>query len=460
MKRKPLCSRCQQLSGIKVKSMVLRNMYWTMLLAFEKKQIRDFWSQVSLYLGMQDKPEMELYAALLNGGFYLPFERLVDIYDCLERFLLDNGWTLPQFTGKMFNTFSMYPSHVLLAENTIHYWHYIMQYLRGNESYLTFLSMLDNFFKIEVPNSCLRVLHWHQDERFFNAMILLAFDKSLQVKTYFEVNDWLITCLRATFESSVGFGDNGFLKLRSDCRTIEMLTDDYPIPIEYGAEGIFSGGRLIARKVDFHDFLRSTINNDIMEVPHSTEQCFAVLETVCCPVRRRPVLYEGCVYGAPFYSMQVRVELLHRKPVDDCDVSEQLKRIAEVKNDRESIRRLLKCKHDQIIEYTGDRQLVFHYHRNIQKIFFDNKEFVRGKQAVIFYKIISSFAKTGKDEFFYQELTADADLYLDPKHPNLSVRIDRLTATIGRLCPSLHLNRFDKGRIYLKTALKVSVSEE
>jgi hypothetical protein len=437
------------------KATVLRNIYRMMLLEFEIEAVRRFWSENPLRLNDRQLSEQELFTLLWNGTQFLPFHYVTDIFIKVERFILAHGSTVEEFAEKIYSN-SPLKGFYDLKELISCCRQDIADIFRGNEPCSVLAGMLEHSFSEETPDGHIVLLRQQTKTNFFKLLFLMSFGPaSKATMIYFDVLLWTVPAFK--YWSSYFGPSIDSAALYADCRPIECITDGYPLDIVIRDGFVYCNNRIVGEKIDFFSFFRTLAGESDMIVPVPVGPCFIITENIYCPTRKRNILHKGCVYGAPFYLYEYSTTSRFMDAFDADFLVKLLEKEEEYK--RQNLNKLMQ-KHAALIAVDTSCQMVFRFNAVHRKLFYNNNELIRGISALLVKEMLSAFIYEKKNEFHYKEFIGHRQLTSNPKKPNLSLRLKRISQTLQKECPDLCMERLGKGRFRLTALKQVFLFEE
>lgn len=236
-----------------------------------------------------------------------------------------------------------------------------------------------------------------------------------------------------------GLGTKEFEELYflADCRTVGDI--DSRAKIVEGTCRI--DGETVGHLVRFDDFLKS---NNLDLARYHIPDCPVI---VCSKEFRSadaPALHRGCAYGAPVYLYGFRYAALHESPKDLL-----VDLIEDATGGGSAKWKELKEKHKAVL-LRESAVLKFAYHHHNESMSVNDRYLAKNVPAKILRRMLSEYTNSGKVDFGYSDFVRDPDIVVDPKRPNLTIRIKRLSECLREHAPGVMLDRQGKGRVRLE----------
>ncbi len=235
-----------------------------------------------------------------------------------------------------------------------------------------------------------------------------------------------------------GLGAREFEELffLADCRTVMDVDSRAGIV----GDTCLVEGKTIGRVVRFSEFLES---HGIDLARYQIPDCPVVVceEETSAKV---PAIHRGCAYGAPVYLYGFRYAALNEQPKDLL-----VDLIEDATGRGPTIWDELKAKHKSVL-LQESTPLKFVYHPHNESISVNDRHLTKNVPAKILRRMLSDYTSSGKTDFGYSEFVRDPEIVVDPKRPNLTIRIRRLADSLREQVPGVMVDSLGKGRVRLE----------
>jgi hypothetical protein len=236
----------------------------------------------------------------------------------------------------------------------------------------------------------------------------------------------------------------------SDTREVETIVQRDLL--EYTSRGVSIAKRHVGSFVDFVEYCKrqglslnglAAINRRVLEV---TESYF-------CPVRKREVLFKGCVYGAPFCLIEIGYK---NKSQPKDEFLEPI--IHESTTATTDGWRMAAAAHDALLREL-ERKIVFVFNKSHVAMSINGRRLVKFAPALILHDVIRRHVATGKTEFTNRDFTSGGD-ESGPMAQNFSLRLQRLASVLSEKCPEVSIRRSGRGLFCFEPPCKIELIEE
>lgn len=262
---------------------------------------------------------------------------------------------------------------------------------------------------------------------------------------------WVVPMLRL-FPVRLGLPSLEEAEVFGDMRRLEELMP--PEELERRGDLWLSRGREIARQENLQALCEARGFDALAEGLPDLPVQVASRDWIC-PIRKRPVVRAGCLYGTSAYLMRVGYRQLDLRAFPNLLGS----LIDEALSDGGVAWKRADELFDQLVEDFGST-LRFVYHRQDESITFNGNHLLRNTPAKILQKVLMAYAVTGREEFEHKEFRRDPDIGLDPNVPNLESRLRLLMERLDNRCPALRIEKAGRGRFRLVVRGKVDFREQ
>lgn len=396
----------------------------------------------------------QFFDALWNGTLEPPFYNVFSILNQLEFYLLEHGVdpvlfvqnTLPSLS----NGLIVSSERVLLLTNS-----YLADFYDSKDLHRTVLKAFSKLaLSAEIQReTCHRLLHHKIEGNHGIAIMMYHFFGQPTDSERFPAYDFQLWT-GSQIQSVVGFFNVppfDELNMLADYRQISDIITDCEIDFKCGQ--VFLDGQCYAKEIQLYQKFVN-YQSELKKAGISDSTVFLAEKNYFCPLRKRNVVYKGCVYGAPLVLYQLIYNHQFERPPNFLSLV-----ISALQEQRSERWQVLREIHDLLV-LKALRKLDVIYYRANESISINGVHFISGVPAKILRKILFIYCKTKRVEFQYREFTKDPSIIYDPLNPNFVVRLNRLIKALENGCPELQILRIAPGRLKLEISCPISYSEK
>ncbi|NLL14092.1 MAG: hypothetical protein GX267_11870 [Fibrobacter sp.] len=396
----------------------------------------------------------QFFDALWSGTIEPPFYTVFSILNQLEFYLIEHRVDPVQFVQNALPSLSngliISSERVLLLSNS-----YLADFFDSKDLHGTILKVFSNLaLSSEIQReTCHRLLHHKIEGDHGIAIMIYHFFGQPPDSQRFPAYDfelWTGSQIQSvvSFFNIPAFDE---LNMLADYRLISEITPDCEIDFKNGQ--LFLDGQYYAKEVRLYQKL-AEYQTELLEA--GIPDCTVLLaeKNYYCPLRKRTVIHEGCVYGAPLFLYQLIYNHKFERPANFLSLV-----ISALQEQRSERWQLLKEKHDLLV-LKALRKLEVVYDCQNESISINGVHFISGVPAKILKKLLSMYCRTKRVEFQYREFTKDPFIVNDPLNPNFVVRLNRLTKALENGYPELQIQRIAPGRLRLEVSCPIKYYEK
>lgn len=396
----------------------------------------------------------QFFDALWDGTLEPPFYTVFSILNQLEFYLIEHRIDPVLFVQNTLPSLSkgliVSSERVLLLSNS-----YLADFFDSKDLHGTILKVFSNLaLSSEIQReTCHRLLHHKIEGNHGIAIMMYHLFGQLPDSKRFPAYDFELWT-GSQIQSVVGFFNIppfDELNMLADYRLISEIVPDCEIDIKDGQ--MFLDGQYYAREIPLYE---NFVNYQCELIKAGIADCTVLLaeKDYFCPLRKRIVINEGCVYGAPLFLYQLIYNHQFERPPNFLSLV-----ISALQEQRSERWQVLKEKHDLLI-LKALRKLDVVYDCQNESISINGIHFISGVPAKILKKILSIHCRTKRVEFQYREFTKDPFIVYDPLNPNFVVRLNRLAKALENECPEVQIQRIAPGRLKLEILCPIRYSEK
>jgi hypothetical protein len=166
-----------------------------------------------------------------------------------------------------------------------------------------------------------------------------------------------------------------------------------------------------------------------------------------CPVRKRNILKENIVYGAPFSLVWIYDEIKTNSNKGNNE------------NRNVNLWKILEQRQTDLIKMWVLNVTVV-YDKKVQIIFVNDKPLVGGVQAKILSTVLKVYVEKKCELFEWRDLAAIDELICDPFSTGLSTRLNRLITKLKKVNCGITIDKLNRGKYKLKIDCTIEYSEK
>lgn len=417
-----------------------RACYRAMLSEFSPEDVIEFFSSEPLFMDGKQVKGQELYKLLWREKGKIPISWEWTTDNLFESFLIGKGRDVQRFLNKILwlNNKSTYiPGRVLLT------WFYpkLEALFNSFDSRDMIFSFISLFIEKYLPGHILRrVKSWEDGESVKSIQVFIT-DTEFKEPCLW---DYELIAKPQILNSPGMFGMPPFEEfgILSDTRhPAGILWDAGHVPQLSG--GKFNiAGEVFGRVISFSGFCRSR-NIDLSEFNPPDVEVVEITRDYHCPIRKRIVLFKGCVYGAPLYLNWVSHRKLNMHATGMLKgFMEDIEREEEIQDDE------LAKRHDAVMALASGKA-AFAYYAADESMNLNGAHFTKNVPAKILKYLLESHQQSGKSEFEYRELKRIFEISQGQKNANFEVRFYRLVEKLKEECPAVWIEKRGRGKFSL-----------
>jgi len=436
---------------IVVRNDFLKLLYATMLHELPLEDVKEFWTGLPLIVRGHKLPLEDQLRHIWNDHETTSFGYVTSALNSLDPFLVSKRLLAPEFVDRLLT--GLNKGAIINVSSVLKYFSPFLKFLFHTDDlrYFTLKNVMPFVLEKVIPSVYCSVVK-HEKKGVDNATVMaLALDKTFRLRT--QPYDAGLFIARPIQVGPVRIGLPPFEEVRiiSDVRPLDSVLAR--------TEWTMKGDRFVVRgndfgfKTTFSDFcLRHGLSCDGLKVPDA--RVVEMTSDYLCPVRGRPVLFKGCIYGAPLYLIRLRYQS-KMKPSDNFLVPI----IAESLAGSDDAWRRAEDLHSRLIADLG-RRIILTYRKSDGTMFANGRRLARSAPALILRSIVKRYGETGITEFSNSDFTLDADVRESFPADNFSLRLQRLTRILEKKLPEITLAKTDRGRFELVLKSRLKFREE
>jgi hypothetical protein len=218
-------------------------------------------------------------------------------------------------------------------------------------------------------------------------------------------------------------------------------------------DGFFLDGERIGHRSDFRSFLDAH-GLDLSKFDPPDAEVILIDKDVYCPLRKRIVLYAGCVYGAPLYTTRI----CHvKRPMRDKNLLSNL--IADAGQEVDLFESELEGKH-LAVAARAEPKSVFVYRHADQSLSLNGRHFLKNVPAKILNKILAAYTLKGRREFEYRDFKRDFEISFGRKNSNFEIRFYRLLEKLKQENAGIRIRKRGRGSFTVEAEGTIEYREE
>lgn len=433
---------------------VLRHIYLNQLFYYPSDVVKRFWLENRFAIEGCQVSDHELFTALWKGRRHTEGASFFSLLSNLEKFCIDQGTSLPDFYLKVLcNTghYSTYPGDELVAILEP----FLNELIQNREPLGVAAPIFSSLIRYEIPDSYVSLLHHEKREDKSRAIMRIHIPDKEECSVSLDMDVW---CCMIIQNSPLSFNLPPYsgVVMRADRRPLHRIATQWCtnrcLDITVKENIIMNKGDIVGTVVRFSRHL-ATLGLDMDQFPAIADVLVCMIsKDLYCSCRKRFVLRNGCVYGAPVHIFEIW------NNNNDGLPARFLRHIANNLQKMHPLIMKVKDKHRMILR-SCQNLLVVHYSRIHDRLFINSKPFVKGYQAKLMRKIVMDYVSSRKNEFTYDDFKLCAFCNLDVKHPALTIHLQRIDRKLKHDYPSLRIQWSSRGRIAFFTDAEITWHE-
>jgi|WetSurMetagenome_2_1015567.scaffolds.fasta_scaffold00027_65 hypothetical protein len=434
---------------MKVRNDILKLLYATMLLELPRDRVREFWHGHPLKAGDAPVEDADVLRHIWEEDGHVDLAYGLSVLNSLEPFLVSQGIPALEFVDRFIaglNKGAMVGVGSILCALAP-----LLRTMFSSRDVLHFANkdVLPGIVRKVVPSlDCRMVKHETRAGR-ASSVLLLQFDRPLVQGLRF--CDPYLFFARPLQLAPTRFGLPPFdeVRLMSDTRNVDDIIEKRLFSFDKNEVRIH--GRPTGSFVRFREYCRKNgLSPDVLDAPD--RPVVEIAKGYRCPVRKREVLMEGCVYGAPFYLVGLRYRLAAQPP--DHFLAPMINETISGKS--EAWRKAAEKHADLLGEL--ERKIVFSFTRSDETISANGRRLAKSGPALILRNILRRHVSSGKTEFSNREFTGDGATGNVPSD-NFSLRLLRLSAILSEKLPEVSIVKLGRGQFRFQAPCRVVLKE-
>jgi hypothetical protein len=441
-----------------IRSEIVKFVYAGMILQLPLNKVKEFFIQ-NAPPGFSSSDESDIFKVLWTEGRWVALDYLISLFHQLEILLAEHGISTEDFIQ---TTLQKTCGGLLLPASTVLYWGkpFLKLFFLTADIRLLMLKIVNHFTSRISPNIVQRIIKHEPDEEWNSTILLFMISKMskpyrLPVRLFagpfpkFDCELWTAKIVQ-TIPSSLRLPNFEERFMVADCRNPGDILAQHRISSSDGVVHI--DGIPYGFQSTFNEFCKK---NDLKVERYCIpdKKIIVMVNDYFCDQKKRIILHKGCAYGTPVYMFGFR----YRKNVEvPKDLLSPLldNAVGPLKVSWDHVATF----HEQMLANSSKKAVVV-FHRKDESISINGLHFVKNVPAKILKKIVKAYCSKGQTVFSHREFAADKSIFEDPKHPNLVVRLQRLSQALNNQFPSITLKKTSRGRFSLITGCRMEYHE-
>jgi hypothetical protein len=433
---------------MKVRNDILRLLYATMLLELPSEQVKEFWRNHQLRMGNTILEDAALLRHLWDEDSHVDLTYGLSVLNSIEPFFVSHGISTLEFFDKFIaglNKGAMVGVGPILGAMAP-----LLRLLFSSKDVLHFANknVLPSILRKVVPSLHCRMVKHDARARSATSVMALHFDKAAG-KGLQSCDPYLFFARPLQLgPTRIGLPPLEEVRLMSDMRTVDNVVERDLLSFDRNEVRI--QGRLAGSFVGFHDYCRKNgVSPDALNVPN--RPVVEMSRSYLCPVRKREVLYNGCVYGAPLYLIELQYRLKARPP--EHFLAPIINEGVSGKNEawQKAADRHLVLLRDL------ERKIVFTFNRSDETISANGRRLVKSAPALILRDIVRRHVSSGRTEFSNRDFTGSGET--GAPADNFSLRLLRLSVLLSEKLPEVAIVKSGRGQFRFQAPCRVELKE-
>jgi hypothetical protein len=436
---------------IVVRNDFLKLLYATMLHELPADDVKKFWTDLPLTVNGRTLQLEDQLRHIWNDRETTSFAYVASALNSLEPFLVSKQKSAPEFVDTFLT--GLNKGTIINVSSVLKYFSPFLKFLFNTDDLRQFALKNIMPFVLEkvMPSIHCSVVKNEKRGDLYSMVIALAMDKTFRLKT--QPYDAGLFIARPIQVSPMRLGLPPFEEVR-------IISDTRPLDSVFGgSEWAMKGDRLTVRghdygfKTTFRDFcLRHDLAFNGLKVPDA--RVVEMTSDHICPVRKRPVLYKGCVYGAPLYLIRLRFQ-----PKMKSSDNFLMPIIHESLSGKDGAWARAEGLHSRLMADLG-RKVVLTFRKSDQTMFANGRRLARSAPALILRSIVKRYCETGIADFSNSDFTGEAGKGETLLADNFSLRLQRLSQILEVKLPEIGIVKTARGRFELVSKSRLKFREE
>lgn len=436
-----------------IRSQMTLLLYKTLLSTFGKEGVLSVFTDEEIEVDGQTVSLVDFFKNLPdNPQPILSLSYLITLYERTETYLTQKSYPIDTFLDELISiqtkAFSISAVHdvLLVLEPFFH------EAYHESNLYRFVFRIIEIVHKNQVNGSSFKLIHHNENDTGGTGTMQLFYDRDHPGSYAYDLTVWKNFIIKAV-PKYINLPPFETVRVTAECRKIENIFSGEAIFFE--GDILFVKGKRAGIKQAFAQFIESDPKYTDAFSPDGWRGILAEAD-IYEPETGRHLLRKGCFYGAPVCFMEMTYT--KQKQTSKRIFQTLITAAGESKNENTPQDIAFLKAHNAFLESIEER-IVVEYNQENMKLRINGTYLTRNFPAQLLYHLCKNRDSEEISKYSYQDIISQPQFTLNPNHPNLYVRIQRLKELLKENCSALSISQTQRGEFEFHSSLPISVIE-